>query len=98
VENDGYYIFSADAKGLHGEAPTIAECEQKFARLVELRLLDGLGGIYVGKSSFEFQEESLKVLLKYWEEDGVKVLETFPCEVSVFLESSPYFKDLHHIE
>lgn len=89
IEEEGYQIYSVDAQGLHGEGVSEEACKNKFRKLVEARLLDEKGGIFHGRSSFEFQLKDLtKSLLKYWKEDGVRVKSMQYSEVTVFCNNS----------
>ncbi len=94
IEGEGFQAYSSDAKGLFGEGATVEECKALFARHVELRLLDGLGGIYYGRSSYEHQMTSLENLMKYWEEDNVKMIGCWPCEITMFGRDSPYLQEV----
>lgn len=85
IEGEGYWLVSADAKGLHGEGETVEECKRDFTRAVECRIREQKGGVYVGISSDAYhRQEWEETLLPHWKQDGIVVIRTEMVDVCLF--------------
>ena len=84
-DNNQFTAVSADAKGIYGRGTSCDAAVHDFRLAVECRVHDELGGIYLGSSEVQYQNEYFYDLENDCD-DGVRVIEKFQCTVSVFTD------------
>ena len=85
-DNNQFTALSADAKGIYGRGTSCATTAVHDFRLaVECRVHDELGGIYLGSSEVQYQNEYFYDLENDCD-DGVRVVEKIQCTVTVFTD------------
>ena len=72
LDDGAQFVVSADVEGIYADGNSPEDAVMDFRLAIKTRLLDGLGGLYFGKSDFSFQDEEFLDLEEGWKFDDVK--------------------------
>ena len=84
LSDGAHMVMSADAKGIHASGASAEEAIEDFRLAIKTRLVDKQGGLYHGRSEFEFQELVFCNMEQGWIDDGVQILQKRRLFISIF--------------
>lgn len=86
LSDGAYVVVSADVQGIYGNGESAEAALEDFRRAAETRVTERKGGVYLGTSAFEYQEESFRDLEEEWAADEITIVERIKVPVTIFVQ------------